>query len=96
MIWRLWVRFPPIGRSFYLFLPRRKPIKRAELITLDMTTGKTVVLAEKLWQATVKREVVGTDDEGYAVHTSRGKLGGKHSAIRLLIVNSCLIPVRQQ
>ena len=34
--------------------------------------------------------------EGYAVHTNRGKLVGKHSVIRLLIVNSCLIPVRQQ
>ena len=83
MIWRLWVRSPPIGRSFYHFLPRRKPIKRAELITLDMTTGKTVVLAEKLWQATVKREVAGTDEEGYAVHINCGKLDGKHSVIRL-------------
>ena len=58
-------------------------MKRAGPITSDVASGKTEVLAEKLWKATIKREVVGTDDEGYAVHISRGKLVGKHSAIRL-------------
>lgn len=62
MIRRLWVRFPPTGRSFDHFLPRHEPIKRAELITLDMAAGKTAVLVEIPWQAAAKREVVRTDD----------------------------------
>lgn len=37
-------------------------MKRAGFIVPDVTTGKTVVLAEKLWKATAKREVVRTDD----------------------------------